>query len=85
GRLKPIAEEAGLTMVPLALAWVLRRPEVASAIIGATKPAHVEANVAASGIDLGDETIAAVDEALAEVAISEPRLAGFANEGVKHR
>ncbi len=85
GRLKPIAEEAGLTMVQLALAWVLRRPEVASAIIGATKPAHVEANVAASGIDLGDETIAAVDEALAEVAITEPRLAGFANEGVKHR
>ena len=84
-RLKPVAEDAGLTMVQLALAWALRRPELASVIVGATKPEHVHANVSASGIDLDDATVAAVDEALADVAITEPRLAGFANEGVKHR
>ena len=84
-KLKPVAEEAGLTMVQLALAWILRRPEVASAIIGATKPDHVHSNASASGIDLDDATIAAIDEALADVAITEPQLAGFANEGVKHR
>jgi len=84
-RLKPVAEEAGLSMVQLALAWALRRPELASVIIGATKPDHVHSNVAASGVELDDATIAAVDEALADVAITEPRLAGFAQEGVKHR
>lgn len=84
-RLRPIADEAGLTMVQLALAWVLRRDEVASAIIGATKPEHVHGNAAASGIELDEATIAAIDEALADVAITEPRLAGFAREGVLHR
>src|SRR5690349_21356214 len=48
-RLAPIAAELGLTMAQLALAWVLRRPEVASAIIGATRPEQVEENVRASG------------------------------------
>jgi aryl-alcohol dehydrogenase-like predicted oxidoreductase len=84
-RVAPVAEEAGLSMVELALAWVLRREEVASAIIGASRPEQVHANAAASGVTLSDDVIAAVDEALADVAITEPRLAGFANEGVKHR
>jgi aryl-alcohol dehydrogenase-like predicted oxidoreductase len=84
-RLRPIADEAGLTMVELALAWVLRRDEVASAIIGASRPEQVHANVAASGVRLSDDTLEAIDEALAEVAITEPRRAAFAEEGVKHR
>jgi aryl-alcohol dehydrogenase-like predicted oxidoreductase len=84
-RLGPIAEEAGLTMVELALAWILRREEVASAIIGASRPEQVHSNAAASGVELSDDAVAAVDEALADVAITEPRLAGFAQEGVKHR
>jgi aryl-alcohol dehydrogenase-like predicted oxidoreductase len=84
-RLKPIAEEAGLSMVELALAWVLRRPELASAIVGASRPEQVHANAAAADIELDEATIAAVDEALADVAITEPRLGSFANEGVKHR
>ena len=50
-------------------------------IIGATKPDHVHANVAASGVELDEATIAAVDEALADVAITEPRLGGFAQRG----
>jgi 1-deoxyxylulose-5-phosphate synthase len=48
-RLKPIAEEAGLTLPQFALAWVLREPNVASAIIGASRPAQVRENAAASG------------------------------------
>jgi aryl-alcohol dehydrogenase-like predicted oxidoreductase len=83
--LRPVAEAAGLSMVELALAWVLRRDEVASAIVGASRPEQVHANAAAADVDLDEATIAAIDEALAGVAITAPRLAGFANEGVKHR
>ena len=49
-QLKPIADEAGLTLVQFALAWVLREPNVASAIIGASRPEQVRENVAASGV-----------------------------------
>ena len=49
-QLKPIAEEAGLTLPQFALAWVLREPNVASAIIGASRPEQVRENVAASGV-----------------------------------
>jgi aryl-alcohol dehydrogenase-like predicted oxidoreductase len=67
-RLKPIAEEAGLTLPQFALAWVLREPNVASAIIGASRPEQVRENAAASGVVvdtqlfLRAETI--IDEAL---------------------
>lgn len=84
-RLVPIAEGAGLTMAEMALAWVLRRDEVASAIIGASRPEQVEQNAAASGIELTRDVLDAIDDALAGVAITEPRLAGFAREGVTHR
>ena len=84
-RLRPIADEAGLTMAELGLAWVLRRDELASAIVGASRPEQVHANAAASGEKLSADVVAAIDEALAEVAITEPTLAGFAREGVKHR
>jgi 1-deoxyxylulose-5-phosphate synthase len=63
-RLRPIAEELGLTMVQLALAWVLRRPEVASAIIGASRPEQIADNVRAVGITLAEETIAKIDAEL---------------------
>ncbi|MBV8985038.1 MAG: aldo/keto reductase, partial [Acidimicrobiia bacterium] len=68
-KLKPIAEEAGLTMAQLALAWVLRKPVVSSAIIGATRPEQVEDNASASGVKLSDDVLAAIDEALAPVLI----------------
>jgi len=48
--LKPIAEEAGLTLPQFALAWVLREPNVASAIIGASRPQQVIENAHASGV-----------------------------------
>jgi aryl-alcohol dehydrogenase-like predicted oxidoreductase len=66
-RLRPIAEQAGLTMPQLALAWVLREPDVASAIVGATRPEQVRANASASGIALSADTLAAIDEALGAV------------------
>jgi aryl-alcohol dehydrogenase-like predicted oxidoreductase len=68
-RLRPVAEQAGLTMPQLALAWVLREPNVASAIVGASRPEQVHANASASGIELSEETLAAVDEALGDVVV----------------
>jgi aryl-alcohol dehydrogenase-like predicted oxidoreductase len=84
-RLRPVAEEAGLSLTELALAWVLRRPELASAIVGASRPEQVHANVAASGIELSDDVLAAADEALGGAAVREATLAPLAQEGVKHR
>lgn len=74
-RLVPIAEEAGMSMATLALAWVLRRGEVASAITGASRPDQVHANAAASGVELSDDLLNAVDQALGEVPVTEPTLA----------
>jgi aryl-alcohol dehydrogenase-like predicted oxidoreductase len=71
-RLVPIADGLGVSMAQLALAWVLREPNVASAIIGASRPEQVEDNAAASGIELDEATLAAIDEAVADVAQVEP-------------
>lgn len=65
-RLKPVAAGAGLTMAQLALAWVLRERNVASAIIGASRPEQVDDNAAASGLRLTDDVLVAVDEAVGE-------------------
>jgi aryl-alcohol dehydrogenase-like predicted oxidoreductase len=65
-RLRDVAEQAGMTMPQLALAWVLRQPNVASAIVGASRPEQVRTNASASGIELDAETLAAVDAALGE-------------------
>jgi aryl-alcohol dehydrogenase-like predicted oxidoreductase len=67
-QLKPIAEEAGLTLPQFALAWVLREPNVASAIIGASRPEQVRENAAASGVIVDTQLFmraeAMLDEAL---------------------
>jgi len=63
-RLRPIADGIGLTMAQMALAWVLRQPNVASAIVGASRPEQVRANASASGLSLDASTLAAIDEAL---------------------
>ena len=65
--LRPIADALGITMAQLALAWVLRQPNVASAIVGATRPEQVDENCAASGIELDDATLAAIDTAVEDV------------------
>ena len=69
-RLTPIADEAGVTLAQLSLAWVLREPNVSSAIIGASRPSQVDDNAAASGITLDGATLAAIDAALGGVAQS---------------
>ena len=84
-QLIPVADDAGLTMVQLALAWVLREPNVASAIIGASRPEQVHANAEASGVQLAPDVLEAIDEALAGVAVTGPQLANFVQPGVKHR
>jgi aryl-alcohol dehydrogenase-like predicted oxidoreductase len=84
-RLRPVAEEAGLTMAQLALAWVLRRDELAAAIVGASRPEQVAANATASGIELSPETLQAVDDALGDAPIKEPMLAPFAKPGITRR
>ena len=62
-RLRPIAAELGITLSQLALAWVLRRPEVSSAIIGASRPEQVTENAAASGVRLPPDVLARMDAA----------------------
>jgi aryl-alcohol dehydrogenase-like predicted oxidoreductase len=84
-RLIPIAEGIGLTLPQMALAWVLRRPELASAIVGASRPEQVHANASASGIELSPDVLDAIDEALGDAPVKEPTLAVMAREGVKHR
>jgi aryl-alcohol dehydrogenase-like predicted oxidoreductase len=64
-RLRPIAEGLGVTMAQLALAWILREPNVASAIVGASRPEQVRDNAAAAGVDLDPETVDAVEAAVA--------------------
>jgi aryl-alcohol dehydrogenase-like predicted oxidoreductase len=64
--LRPIAAEHGLTLAQLALAWVLREPNVASAIVGASRPEQVEDNAAASGVELDESTLARIDEILGD-------------------
>lgn len=67
--LKPIADELGLSMVQLALAWILRRTEVASAIIGASRPEQIADNIRAVGVTLPDEALARIDAALDPVVV----------------
>jgi aryl-alcohol dehydrogenase-like predicted oxidoreductase len=62
--LKPLAEEAGLSLAQLAVAWTLQNPNVASAIIGASRPEQVTENAAAAGVALEDDLMAAIDKVL---------------------
>jgi aryl-alcohol dehydrogenase-like predicted oxidoreductase len=66
-RLRIVADEVGLTLAQIALAWVLREPNVTSAIIGASRPSQLEENCAASGRKLDPDVLAAIDKAVAEV------------------
>jgi aryl-alcohol dehydrogenase-like predicted oxidoreductase len=65
-RLRPIADDLGLTMAQLALAWVLQEENVASAITGASRPDQIDDNVAASGVALDDGVLAMIDETLGD-------------------
>jgi aryl-alcohol dehydrogenase-like predicted oxidoreductase len=82
-RLRPIADGEGISLTELALAWVLRRGEVAAAIVGASRPEQVHSNAAASGIELSADVLAAIDAALGDAPVKEPTLAPLAKAGVK--
>jgi len=68
-KLKVVAAEAGLTTAQLAIAWVLRRPEVSSVIVGASSSAQLAENVAASGIRLDHDRIAAAEAIMSVAAV----------------
>ncbi|WP_426445521.1 aldo/keto reductase family protein [Paenibacillus sp. S-38] len=69
-RLSELARELDITLSQLSLAWILRQPNVSSALIGASRPEQVEENAAASGIQLSDETQERIEAILAEEAPS---------------
>lgn len=71
--LSPLAEQLGLTMAQFALAWVLQNDNVASAIVGATKPEQISSNIAAVGVEIPEEVMNQVSEILSPVAVFDPR------------
>jgi aryl-alcohol dehydrogenase-like predicted oxidoreductase len=73
-KLDPIAQDCGLSMAQLAVAWVLQNDNVASAIVGASRPDQIADNVKASGVELEPEVMKRIDEALAGVVIDDPAL-----------
>jgi aryl-alcohol dehydrogenase-like predicted oxidoreductase len=81
--LRPLAQEAGLTMAQLAIAWVLQQPNVSSAIVGATRPEQLRDNVRASGVHLEETLLKAIDDALnpvVERTADEPPVDPIARE-----
>ena len=71
-KLQPIADELGLKMSQLAIAWVLQNPNVAAALVGASRPEQLADTVKASGVRLDADTLAAIDEALGDTVNSDP-------------
>ena len=70
--LKPIADEAGLTMAQLAVAWVLQNPNVAAALVGASRPEQVAENVKAAGVKLEPELMTKIDDVLGDIVEKDP-------------
>jgi aryl-alcohol dehydrogenase-like predicted oxidoreductase len=71
-RLKPIADEVGLSLAQLAVAWVLQNDNVSAAIIGASRPEQVTDNVKAAGVRLGEATMKAIDDVVGDIAVRDP-------------
>jgi aryl-alcohol dehydrogenase-like predicted oxidoreductase len=78
-RLKPIADDLGLTTGQLAIAWVLANPNVSAAIIGASRPEQIHENVKASGVTLTPDVMSAIDTALGDVVLTDPSLTASPN------
>jgi voltage-dependent potassium channel beta subunit len=70
--LKPLADEAGLSMAALAVAWTLQNPDVSSAIIGATRPDQVRENVKAAGVKLDSGLLRRIDDVLGSYVERDP-------------
>ncbi|GAA2105467.1 aldo/keto reductase family protein [Brevibacterium salitolerans] len=71
-KLEPIAADLGLTMAQLAIAWVLANDNVASALVGASRPEQIESNAEAAGVKLEADVLAAIDEAVGALAERDP-------------
>ncbi|HET6213441.1 MAG TPA: aldo/keto reductase family protein [Micromonosporaceae bacterium] len=71
-RLKPLADQAGLSMAQLAIAWVLQNSNVSSAIVGASRPDQVYDNVKAAGVKLDGDLLKAIDEIVDPVVVRDP-------------
>jgi aryl-alcohol dehydrogenase-like predicted oxidoreductase len=71
-QLEPLAKEAGLSMAQLAVAWVLQNDNVASAVVGASRPEQVTDNAAAAGLKLNDDLLSKIDEVLDPVIERDP-------------
>lgn len=71
-QLAPIAKDLNLSMAQLGVAWVLQNPNVAAAIIGASRPEQVEENVAASGVEIPADVMTQIDDVLGEVVVRDP-------------
>ncbi|MEY3561244.1 MAG: hypothetical protein RL068_396 [Actinomycetota bacterium] len=70
--LRPLADELGVTMAQFAIAWVLQNPNIAAAIVGASKPEQIESNLLASGLEIPSEIMHKVDQVLAGVYETDP-------------
>lgn len=71
-QLKPVADDAGLSMAQLAVAWVLQNPNVSAAIVGASRPEQVGENVRAAGVRLDPELMKRIDDVLGDVVERDP-------------
>lgn len=71
-KLKPVADDAGLELAQLAVAWVLQNKNVASALIGASRPEQVRSNVKAAGVTLSPEQLKTIDEVIGDLAERNP-------------
>ena len=71
-RLTPLAEQAGLSLAQLSVAWVLQNSNVSAAIIGASRPEQVTENVKAVGVKLEDDLLKQIDEVLDDVIERDP-------------
>lgn len=69
--LQPIAERAGVTLAQFSLAWILRTPDVSSAIVGASRPEQIAENAKASGLTIDPALFAAAEEVVAPVSACE--------------
>jgi aryl-alcohol dehydrogenase-like predicted oxidoreductase len=71
--LQPVADELGLSLAQLAVAWVLQNENVATAIIGASRPEQVHENVAASGVTIPEELLQRIDDVLGDAVERDPK------------
>ena len=73
-KLRSIAEDNGLTMAQLSIAWVLQNRNVASALVGASRPEQITSNVAAAGVVLDEATMESIDAVIGHFAEVDPTI-----------